>query len=451
MKYTLRCLAAVLIVLGVFGIAQSTPSGKIYLMRIDGAIGPATADFIHRGIHQAQQQSAQAVVIELDTPGGLDKSMRKIIKSTLASSVPVITYVSPSGARAASAGTFMLYASHIAAMAPGTNLGAASPVSVAGGLPGAEKKEEKKAAKAAKPSTPSQQDTMKQKVTKDAIAYIRSLAQMRNRNIEFAEKAVSEAATMTAVEAQQKKVIDLVAKDLPDLLSQIHGKTVSVQGKPHVINSKDASIVTVKPDWRMKFLSVITDPSVAYILLLMGIYGLFFEFANPGFVVPGVCGAIALILAMYAFQMLPINYAGLGLIILGVIFMVGEAFVPSFGALGFGGAVAFVIGSVLLFDTSIPGFYLAWPLIIAMAVVNALFIALVLNMAIRARTRKVVSGREALDGEIGTVLADFDQTGQAHVAGEIWQVAYAGSMKKGDKVQVIAVNGLVLSVKPVSI
>lgn len=445
MKILRRCLGLILVLISIWGVAQSAQSGKVYLMKIHGAIGPATADFIHRGIALAQTKSANAVIIQLDTPGGLDKSMRKIIKSTLASSVPVVTYVSPSGARAASAGTFMLYASHIAAMSPGTNLGAASPVSVGGGLSGMDKKKEKDSKKKA---SKSQKETLTQKVTKDALAYIRSLAQMRGRNVDFAQKAVSEAATLTAKEAHKKNVIDIVATDLPDLLKQIQGRQVNVKGKPHVIQSENASIVNIKPDWRTKFLAVITDPSVAYILLLMGIYGLFFEFANPGFVVPGVCGAIGLILAMYAFQLLPINYAGLGLLILGIIFMVAEAFMPSFGALGFGGVIAFVVGSVLLFDTNIAGFYLAWPLILTMAVVNVLFFAVVLSMAMRARNRKVVSGREALVGEQGRVIHDFTQSGQAHIAGEIWHIEYNGRLESGAEVTVVAVNGLVLHVKP---
>jgi membrane-bound serine protease (ClpP class) len=433
-------LALLLVGIASLSTAESPPAPKAVLMTINGAIGPATADYLKRGITQAAEQNAKLAIIQLDTPGGLDKSMRTIIKAIIASKVPVATYVAPSGARAASAGTFILYASHIAAMAPGTNLGAASPVSVGGGMPSPNKKDKKD--KAAQ-----QKSTLEKKVSNDAIAYIRSLAQLRNRNVRFAELAVKDAATLTAVEAKQQNVIDYVATDLNDLLKQINGVTLKLGDASVKLDTSNIQIVKIDPDWRARFLAVITDPSVAYFLLLLGIYGLFFEFANPGFIVPGVVGAISLILALYAFQLLPINYAGLGLLLLGIIFMVAEAFAPSFGALGFGGVIAFIVGSILLFDSSLPAYQLAWPVIIGMALVNAAFFFFVISVAIRARTRAVVTGQEDLLGRTGILLEALKDQAQAQIHGEIWIVKSSVPLKKGQAIKVIKVDGLILTVE----
>jgi len=416
---------------------------EIYLLNINSAIGPATEDYVKRGLRDAGLNNAELVIIKMDTPGGLDTAMRGMIKAIITSSVPVATFVAPGGARAASAGTYILYASHIAAMAPGTNLGAATPVSIGGGMPlpspGAEEKDDK---------VKETQTAMTKKITSDAVAYIRSLAQLRGRNVEWAEKAVTEAASLPAEEALKLNVIDLIAKDISDLLNQLHGKKITVLEQEKILETKTLQITEIKPDWRSKFLAVITDPSVAYILLLIGVYGLFFEFANPGFVLPGVLGAIALLLALYAFQLLPISYAGLGLIILGIAFMVAEAFMPSFGILGIGGVIAFVAGSILLLDPETSGYSIAWELIIGMAIVNAAFFFFVIGMIVKLRRRPVVSGQEEVLESEGEVIEDFDGRGQVRIHGEIWQAESDEKLQQGQTVVVSELNGLIVKVKP---
>jgi len=426
--------------------AASAAGRPVYVIPLKGAIGPASAGFVLRGMERAREGGAQLIVIEMDTPGGLDLSMREIIQAILASPVPVASYVYPEGARAASAGTYILYASHIAAMAPGTNLGAASPVQIGIGGPQGPQKPEATPASSPASEAASSQDTMTRKQMHDASAYIRGLAQLRGRNAQWGERAVREAVSLSADEAVAQHVADMVATDLPDLLHKVDDRHITAAGADRVLHTDHASVVTLEPDWRSRFLAVITEPSVALILMMIGIYGLIFEFSTPGMVVPGIAGAICLLLALFALQMLPINYAGLALIALGIGCMVAELFLPTFGALGVGGIVAFAFGAVMLIDTDVPGFGVPVGLIAGLSTLTALFLFGMSTLLLRARRRPVVTGGDTLVGRRGEILDDLQDEGWARINGEQWRVHSNQPLARGTAVVVTARRGLVLEV-----
>ncbi len=428
-------------------VSSDSTGSSIVLLTVEEVIGPATDDYLGRALEKAANRNAQLIVIRMDTPGGLDTAMRGIIKNITNSPVPVATYVAPSGARAASAGTYILYASHIAAMAPGTNLGAATPVQL-GGMPSPDKQQDQE--KDQQPAVDSNEQSLKRKAVNDAVAYIKSLAELRGRNAEWAEKAVREAASLPAKEALELNVIDIVATGMGDLMQQIDGREVMVQGQTRTLQTTGMVIDEIAPDWRNRLLSILTNPNVAYILMLIGIYGLIFEFSNPGAIVPGTVGAICLLLALYSFQLLPVNYAGMGLILLGVALMVAEAYQPSFGVLGLGGITSFVIGSIILMDTDAPGFGIDISVIAIFAITSALVFIVAIGMAIKARRRPIVSGEEELVGGVATVIDDFEHEGRVHIHSENWNAVSSIPLNKGQQVIVTSMKGLVLEVEPVS-
>jgi membrane-bound serine protease (ClpP class) len=426
---------------GLAGTAFSQPQREVaVVLQVQGAIGPASASYIEDGLNSAQEMGAEVIILKMDTPGGLDTSMRQIIRKILAAPVPVVTYVHPSGARAASAGTFILYASHVAAMTPGTNLGAATPVQI-GAAPAAPGEEEEGAAPA--------QGAGERKAVNDAVAYIRSLAELRGRDADWGEEAVREAASLSADAALARGVIDIVAQDVPTLLESLDGRTVTVGSGERVLGTAGIEIVDLDPDWTTRVLATITDPNVALILMMVGIYGLLFEFMNPGALVPGTIGAISLLIGLYALAALPVDFVGVALILLGIALMVAEAFAPSFGILGLGGIAAFAVGGAILIDTDVPEFQVDWAAIAALGVFSAALLVAIARLAIRSRRGRVHTGREELIGATGKVLDWENGTGHVFVHSERWNASGAASLKKGAPVVVQDVDGLRLRVSSI--
>lgn len=428
--------------------ADRTPHAVV--LEIKGAIGPAVSDYIQKGLKTAAEEKALAVVLQMDTPGGLDHAMRDIIQAILKSPVPVLTYVSPPGARAASAGTYILYASHIAAMSPTSNLGAATPIQIGGPPTSPESPEKSKGKSKEKPQeekTAPSGSALERKMVNDAAAYIRSLAERHGRNGDWAEKAVREAVSLTAKEALALKVIDIVATDVNDLLRQADGRKVVIDSGTVQLKTAGLAQVHILPTWQNRILAVISDPNVTYLLLLLGMYGLIYELANPGVFFPGVVGAIALLMALYGFQVLPINYSGLALIILGISLIAAEAFIPSFGSLGIGGIVAFAVGSLILLDEE--GLQISLTLIAGTTLISAAFVLWLMGRMASLRRRPVRTGIEALIGMTGEVREDFSGEGRIWLMGESWRAKAAEKLQRGEKVKVTAKEGLVLTVEKI--
>lgn len=447
----MRGFTLISLLIALAAVMPASAAG-VTVLEIKGAIGPATSSYIERGIASAQVRGSKLIVLQMDTPGGLDTSMRDIIHAILASPVPVATFVSPSGSRAASAGAYILYASHIAAMAPATNVGAATPVSIGGEPPKEDPQAETKSGKkpeASESNQPAQPGTaMERKAINDAVAYIRGLAELRGRNAEWAEQAVRDAVSLSASDALSKNVIDLIARDLPDLLQQVDGREIKIGNGTVKLATRAAVVEHAEPDWRTRLLAVITNPTIAYGLMLIGIYGLLLEGYNPGAVLPGVVGAISLLLALFAFQLLSVNYAGLALIAVGILMIVLEFFITSHGALGLGGLIAFVIGSIILLDSDVPGLRIDMPIIGGVATAGGLAMIGIVYVASRSMRRPVVTGEQAMLGAIAEAIESFTGSGRVRYGGELWNAHSSSPVQAGQRVRVVRLEGLLLWVEP---
>ena len=454
MKQLVRALLA-FFVLGTAPLAQA--DGTAIVLDVQGGIGVATAEYISSGIKEAEERNATLVIIRMDTPGGLVNATRDIVTAILGSDVPVATYVSPAGARADSAGTYILLASHIAAMAPTTHLGAATPVSLIGDDTGGDDEEDKDKESDSESESEADEEedvpgigsAMERKVMNDAIAYIRGLAEAHGRNADWAEKAVTEAATLTATEALEMNVIDVIAVNQAELFEKINGREIEVNNRTITLETEALVVEQLEPSLRLKILSAIANPEIALLLLMVGLYGLIFEGYNPGAIYPAVAGIICLLLAAYALQVLPVNYAGLALIILGIVLIVMEAFVPSFGALGIGGIAAFIFGSIMMFDSDIPGFGISVTFVVGLALVAGLFLLWMVSYLVKLRRRGAVSGRGSILGGTGSAMESFTGEGKVWLEGEAWAAHSKMPIEKHQVVVVTAIDGLMLEVEPV--
>jgi membrane-bound serine protease (ClpP class) len=428
---------------------------------LNGPIAPAMSRYVAHAMNDAAGRHSSVIILQMDTPGGLDTSMRAIIKAILASPIPVVTYVAPGGARAASAGTYILYASHLAAMAPATNLGAATPISIGGGetpsapvspvspvAPNTAKGSSAPTTAPEQAKPPEVNTASERKAVNDAVAYMRSLAQLRGRNADWGESAVRGAASLSAQDALAQHVIDLIATDVSDLLRQLDGRKVRLAEGEIVLHTAGAAVTRVSPDWRDELLMMLTHPTIAYGLLLIGIYGLLLEGYNPGAVLPGVVGALSLVLALYAFELLAVNFAGVALLILGAGLIVLELFMPAFGSLGIGGLVAFVIGSIILFDNPSQGLHMALPLIVGIAIAGALMVAAITWLAVRARARPVATGTEAMIGEPVEVVSMSRNECIVRFGAELWNAHSPIALHVGQQARIVKVSGLTLWVEP---
>lgn len=454
----MKPIAFLIVLVSGFLASAAQADGDVVVLEVKGGIGVATAEYVISGIENAEAANAELVIIDMDTPGGLVSSTRDIIQKILGSSVPVVTYVTPAGARADSAGTYILLASHVAAMAPTTHIGAATPVSLGGDdatpsfpmEPPADRNEEEQDTESDQPAEPDSQPgtAMERKVLNDAIAYIRGLAERHGRNADWAEKAVTEAATLTATEALEQNVIEFIAADRSELLEMLDGHEVAMASGPAQLNTGNLTVREFEPSWRIRILSAIANPEIALLLGLVGFYGLIYEFLNPGAIFPGVVGVICLLLAGYALQVLPVNYAGLALILVGLALMTAEAFAPSFGFLGLGGIVAFVFGAIMMFDSDIPGFGISIAFVVSLGIAAALFVFWLVSFILKLRRRGAVSGAESIVGGIGKAMFDFTGDGKIWLQGESWAARTRTPVEKDQEVVVTNMVGLTLEVKP---
>lgn len=465
----LRRTGAALAALCAFVAGPANADGVVLQLELEGPLGVGNAEYILDGIEQAEQRNASLVIIRMDTPGGLVNPMRDIVKAILGSSVPVATYVAPGGARADSAGTYILLASHIAAMAPTTHLGAATPVSLGGDPPESPSPFQPQPDDAPESRSPEGKDgaapgdadeeqheaepprpdsAMERKILNDAVAYIRALAEAHGRNADWAEKAVRDAATLTAEAALQENVIDVIAASREELLAKINGREITVDNEQVTLDTGAATVEEVEPSWRAKFLTTISNPEIAVLLWGLGFTALILEFFHPGAMVPGVVGVICLLLGAYALQIIPVNYAGLALILLGFALIIAEAFVPSFGILGLGGIAAFSFGAIMMFDTGIPGFGISIAFVVTFAVITGASLLLIVSYVMKLHRRGAVSGEGSIVGGTATAMEDFTVEGRVWLEGEAWHAVSDAPVRKDEEVVVRRLEGLTLYVEP---